>query len=87
MFFDTNTAFLKTAFTYSTASKDSETVVYLNQDLWYPDGYKVYVAKGSDVPKVMDSSAAEGNYFKINVAEVLELADGDKITITVYKRD
>lgn len=89
MFFDTNTSFLKTAFDYSSASAGSETIVYLNQELWYPDGYQVYVTKGYEAPHVMDQSAAEGNYFKVNVNEVLDqqLAEGDKITITVYKRD
>lgn len=54
MFFDTNTSFLKTAFDYSSASAGSDTIVYLNQELWYPDGYQVYVTKGYEAPHVMD---------------------------------
>eukprot|EP00354_Favella_ehrenbergii_P000910 CAMPEP_0170464092 /NCGR_PEP_ID=MMETSP0123-20130129/8954_1 /TAXON_ID=182087 /ORGANISM="Favella ehrenbergii, Strain Fehren 1" /LENGTH=318 /DNA_ID=CAMNT_0010729679 /DNA_START=608 /DNA_END=1564 /DNA_ORIENTATION=- len=55
MFFDTNTAFLKASFLFTEATKDSETSVYLNQELWYPNGYDLYVKNGSDAPVKIES--------------------------------
>ena len=87
MFFDTNTAFLSAQFTFSDASKDSETSVYLNKEFWYPDGYQVYVSKGRGVPKVVESRHVDGNYYNVNVSELVGAQQGDQISIKVYRKN
>ena len=81
LFFDTNTAFLKAVFAFSAQTKDSETVIFLNKEIWYPKGYKVYISKNSDAPTLRHSEDTEDNYFKINVSELFSPEDGDKISI------
>ena len=85
MKFDTETAFLDASFTFSDASKDSETSVYLNKEYWYPSGYDVYVKKKTTSQlKKMSSKKKGDNYFNFNVVDQVAASDGDTIEINVY---
>jgi len=85
MHFDTSTAYLNATFTYNGESKDAETSVYLNQEYWYPNGYKVYVKHENETAKVFESKNVDGNYFSVNVGLISDaVKDGDQFTITVH---
>lgn len=87
MKFDTNTSYLKANFTYSESTKDSETVLYLNQEYWYINGYELVIKKNDEPAKKIDTEKNRGNnYFRINVADELGAVDGDDITITVWAK-
>ena len=87
MKFDTNTSYLKANFTYSESTKDSETVLYLNQEYWYINGYELVIKKNDEPVKKIDTEKNRGNnYFRINVADELGAVDGDDITITVWAK-
>lgn len=84
MKFNTVTAHFKAKFTFADATKASETSVYLNKDYWYPNGYDVYVSNGSATPQKVHSTKVDGNYYNINVADLVAAKDGDIITIEAY---
>jgi endoglycosylceramidase len=86
MKFDTNTALLKAVFTFSEAAGSSETSVYLNKEYWYPSGYDVYVANGDATPVRVSSKKVDGNYYNLNVAELVGAKEGDQISIKVYAK-
>ena len=82
MKFDTETAFLDASFTFSDASKDSETSVYLNKEYWYPNGYEIFVHnKTTDQVKKMSNKRKGDNYFNFNVVDEIGASDGDTIEI------
>ena len=87
MKFDTNTGYFTAKFTYDAAAKDSDTVLYLNREYYYVNGYELTIQKKGDAVKKINTESGRGdNYFRLNVADEVGAQDGDEITIKVFNK-
>ena len=87
MKFDTNTGYFRAKFTYDAAAKDSDTVLYLNREYYYVNGYELTIQKKGDAVKKINTESGRGdNYFRLNVADEVGAQDGDEITIKVFNK-